>query len=288
MWGSFFLILTTILTLSSEQVYAQDEKAKQDTEMELIMNHPVYKELDAQRQAYRFRRIELSTGISAMQLKQNTADAILIGKLNVFPAATVEGTFWATSWLGIDVTWIKGMLVTLGSKKEPTVPNSVVISPWWIDGGIRLRYMPDKRDGSSSTSIKISYHQHKFPVITFPDYISKSTAKGLSFGLDKKVAFNQGYGLNFAFDFLWLNKLLDSSEIANTQSGIGYRLNADFYATITDNKGMKTTVSLGYGLMTYISYLSGHGLSTDNRSLMNANHFEQSYNNIHLTFTAKI
>ncbi len=267
---------------------AEKEAPLSDSEAEQIVNHPIYLELEDQRTAYRFRRFELSTGISAVQLKQNTGDAILIGKLNVFPAATVEGTAWLTSWLGVDLTWIKGLMVTLGSKKDPEVQNSVVISPWWIDAGIKFRYMPKKRDGSSSTSLKIGYHHHKFPVITFPDYISKSTAKGISVGVEKKVAFNSDYGLNFSFDFLWLDRLLDSSNVQNTQDGFGYKLSADFYATITDNKGMKTTVSIGYGLTSYISSLSGHGLSTDNRSLMNANHFEQSYNNLHLAFTARI
>ena len=268
-------------------LYCAEEKIS-DQEIQQIESHPIYKEISEQQTEYRFRRFELSTGISAMQLKQNTADALLIGKLNVFPAATVQGTAWLTNWLGLDLTWVKGLLVTMGSKKDPAVLNSVLISPWWLDGGIKLRYMPDKRDGSSSTSLKIGYHYHKFPVVTFPNYISKSTAKGLSFGIEKKVAFNEGFGLDFAFDFLWLSKLLDASIVQNTQSGVGYRLNADFYATIIDKKGMKTTVSIGYGLTSYISYLSGHGLSTDNRSLMNANHFEQSYNNIHLAFTARI
>ncbi len=282
-----FSLLVIFICSLPFRLHSEESKIT-DQEIQQIVNHPIYAELDQERQVYKFRRFEFSTGISAMQLKQNTDDAILIGKLNVFPAATVEGTAWLTSWLGLDITWIKGLLVTLGSKKDPAVQNSVIISPWWFDGGIKLRYLPDKRDGSSSTSLKIGYHYHKFPVITFPDYISKSTAKGLSFGLEKKVAFTPDYGLNFGFDFLWLNKLLDSSEIANTQNGIGYRLNADFYATIIDNKGMKTTISLGYGLTSYISYLSGHGLSTDNRSLENANHFEQSYNDIHLAFTARI
>lgn len=271
------------------QLFSSEKEAQlSDSEVEQITSHPIYLELEQQKTAYRFRRFELSTGISAMQLKQNTGDAILIGKLNIFPAATVQGTAWITSWLGVDLTWIKGLLVTLGSKKDPEVQNSVVISPWWLESGIKLRYMPDKRDGSSSTSLKIGYHYHKFPIVTFKDYISKSTARGLAIGVEKKVAFNSDYGLNFSFDFLWLDKLLDSSSVQNTQNGVGYKLCADIYATITDSKGMKTTVSIGYGLASYISYLSGHGLSTDNRSLMNANHFEQSYNNLHIAFTARI
>jgi len=179
-------------------------------------------------------------------------------------------------------------MIMLGSKSDPSTPNNTLLSPYWLDFGGRLRYQFGNRDGSSFMALRFAYHQHQFPVITFPQYISKSTAKGFIIGAERRLSFNQYFGLDMNFDFMILNKLLDSSTISNAQKGIGYRLCVDFFATIVDRTGLTTLVSFGYGQTSYISNLVGDGVSGDSRSLVNANHFEQTYSDLHITFTARI
>jgi cell division protein FtsI/penicillin-binding protein 2 len=200
----------------------------------------------------------------------------------------MKGTWWGTRWLGFDAEWNKSIMVMLGSKQDPNVPNSTLICPYWIDLGTRLRYQFGNRDGSSFMALRLGYHIHEFPVLTYPQYISKSTARGFYVGGQNRLSFNQYFGLDMGLDLLILSKLLDKSTISNSQSGIGFRFNADFVATIIDRTGLTTLVSFGYGQTTYISNLVGDGVSGDSRSLVNANHFEQSYSDLHITFTARI
>ena len=248
-----------------------------------IVKSPVYMELEQEKQEYKIKRFELTTGIKATQLKQNTADAVMVGRSNIFPTIQMKGTWWAFGWLGVDVSWDKSIMIMLGSKQDPNVPNSTLISPYWLDFCTRLRYQFSKRDGSSFMALRLGYHIHEFPVLTYPQYISKSTAKGFIIGAERKLAFNQNFGLDMNFDFLLLSKLLDKSTVANSQDGIGYRFNVDLIATIVDRTGLTTLVSLGYGQTSYIS-----NLAEASRSLVNAYHFEQTYSDIHITFTARI
>ncbi|MBN1113956.1 MAG: hypothetical protein JXA66_01310, partial [Oligoflexia bacterium] len=253
-----------------------------------IIAHPVYLELNENKKRYDLKHLELITGFTVTQLKQNTADAILIGRGNLFPTIFVEGNLWVQEWLGLNVAWNRGMLVTLGSQQNPDAPNKALIMPTWLDLIVKFRYTFDKWDGSSYIAFKAGYHSHKFPINTESEFISKNSASGLSLGAQRRFAFNPMYGLDFNFDFLWLTKLQDNSEIPNSQKGIGFRFVLDFYGTIIDNSGLKTLISLGYGQTSYISRLHGDDVSEDSRLYMGANHFEQIYHNIHLTFTARI
>ena len=137
-------------------------------------------------------------------------------------------------------------------------------------------------------ALKFGYHLHEFPVLTYPSYISKNSARGFYVGGQNRLSFNQHFGLDMGLDLLVLSRLLDKSTISNSQSGIGFRFNADFVATIVDRTGLTTMISFGYGQTTYISNLVGDGVSGDSRSLVNADHFEQSYSDLHITFTARI
>jgi len=265
-----------------------DTKEITPQEADEIIKTPVYMELEQEKKEYRIKHFEITTGIKATQLKQNTADAVLIGSSNLFPTIEMKGTWWATGWLGFDASWDKGIMVMLGSKQNPAVPNNTLITPYWLDLGARLRYQFGNRDGSSFMALRLAYHQHEFPVLTYPQYISKKTAKGFVIGVERRLSFNQYFGLDMNFDFMILNKLLDSSTISNAQKGIGYRFNVDFFATIVDRTGLTTLVSFGYGQTSYISNLVGDGVSGDSRSLVNANHFEQTYSDLHITFTARI
>lgn len=257
-------------------------------EAEEMIKHPVYMELEKGREEFRTKHFELTTGIKVTQLSQNTASAVIIGKANLFPTFQMKGTWWAARWLGFDAEWNKSIIVMLGSKKDPNVPNSTLISPYWLDLGARLRYLFDKRDGSSFMALRFGYHIHEFPVLTYPQYISKDSVRGFYVGGQRRLSFNQYFGLDMGLDFLILSKLLDKSTISNSQSGIGLRFNVDFVATIVDRTGLTTLVSFGYGQTVYISNLVGDGVSGDSRSLVNANHFEQSYSDLHITFTARI
>jgi len=253
-----------------------------------IIKTPAYVDFEKERSEFEIKHFELTTGIKGTQLRQNTADAVMIGKMNIFPTIQVKGTWWIFGWLGIDASWDKSIVVMLGSKKDPRIPNPTLLSPYWIDLGTRLRYQFGKRDDSSFMALRAGYHIHEFPVLTYPQYISKSTAKGIYLGAQRRLSFNQYFGMDMFLDFLILSKLLDKSSISNAQKGIGYRFNVDFFATVFDRTGLTTMVSLGYGQTSYISDLSGDGVSGDSRSLVNANHFEQTYSDIHITFTARI
>jgi hypothetical protein len=257
-------------------------------EAEEIIKTPIYMELEKGRDEFRTKHFEITTGIKVTQLSQNTASAVLIGSANMFPTVQMKGTWWATRWLGFDAEWNKSIVVMLGSKQDPNVPNSTLISPYWIDLGTRLRYQFGNRDGSSFMAFKFGYHIHEFPVLTYPQYISKDSARGFYVGGQRRLAFNQHFGLDMGLDLLILSQLLDKSIVPNSQSGIGLRFNVDFVATIVDRTGLTTLVSFGYGQTTYISNLVGNGVSGDSRSLVNADHFEQSYSDLHLTFTARI
>ncbi|MFH1223469.1 MAG: hypothetical protein V1647_03895 [Pseudomonadota bacterium] len=259
-----------------------------DEETKQIASHPIYKELEEEKDIYKIKHFELTTGIIATQMKQNVSDAVVVGSNNMFPTVRIQAALWPLSWLGMEATWDKSIIVSLGAKQDPATPNSVLMSPYWVDAGAKLRYLLSNVDNTSFYALRIGYHHHSFPIITYPQYISKSTATGIYLGGERKIAFNNRFGLDFNFDFLWLSKLLDSSAIPNAQKGIGYRFSVDFYATVTDSSNLNTLISLGYGQISYISNLTGNGVAGDSRSILNANHFEQTYNNIHLTFTARL
>jgi hypothetical protein len=289
------LTLTTFSAFGSDALWHtatiqryDDKKEMTAQEAEEIIKTPVYMELEKKKEEYSIKHFEISTGIKATQLKQNTADAVLIGRTNLFPTIQIKGTWWVTGWLGLDAEWDKSIMVMLGSKQDPAVPNNTLTCPYWLDLGARLRYQFGNRNGSSFMALKVGYHQHEFPFITYPQYISKSTAKGFVVGAQRRLSFNQYFGLDMNLDFMILNKLLDKSIISNSQKGIGYRFNVDFFATIVDRTGLTTLVSFGYGQTSYISNLVGDGVSGDSRSLVNANHFEQTYSDLHITFTARI
>jgi len=291
----YFLLVGVFNLYGSESLWHtagtnqyDDSKALTEEEAKQIVSHPIYSELEEKKDDYKIKHFELTTGLMATQLKQNTADAIMIGRNNLFPTIRMQGILWPVKWLGLEATWDKSVVVTFGSREDPAAPNSVLLSPYWIDAGVRLRYLLSKVDNTSFIALKFGYHHHSFPVVTYPDFISKNTATGVYLGAERKVAFNNKYGMDFNFDFLWLSKLLDTSTISNAQKGIGYRFNVDFYATITDSTGLTTLVSVGYGQINYISNLVGNGVVGDSRSLLNANHFEQDYSNLHLTFTARL
>jgi len=289
------LMLTASGVFGSETLWHTADLQRYDEKKELsareadeIVKTPIYMELENEKKEYTIKHFELTTGIKATQLKQNTADAVMIGSANIFPTIQMKGTWWATGWLGFDAAWDKSIMVMLGSKQDPAAPNSTLISPYWVDLGTRLRYQFGNRDGSSFMALRLGYHQHEFPVVTYPQYISKTTAKGFVIGGERLLSFNQYFGLDMNFDFMVLNKLLDKSTIPNAQKGIAYRFNVDFFATIVDRTGLTTLVSFGYGQTSYISNLVGDGVSGDSRSLVNANHFEQTYSDLHITFTARI
>jgi hypothetical protein len=272
---------------------APDERYKLDgppTEQEAaeIVSHPIYKELSDQRDYYRIRRLEIVTGIAAAQLKQNTVDAVMVGTSNVMPTLSIEGNFWLTRWFGLGLNWTNVIFVTMGSAKDPAVPNPVYARPSWLDLYGKFRYMFDDRDGSSSVALKIGRHSHDFPILTYPQYISKYHAEGLSLGAETKIAFSNMFGISSNFDYLWLPKLEDNSIVPNGQRGMGYRFVIDLYGTVMDGKGLKTMVSIGYGQTSYISELSGPGIDGDSRPALGVDHFEQTYSNIHVNFTARI
>ncbi|MEI6092965.1 MAG: hypothetical protein WCQ47_04695 [bacterium] len=253
-----------------------------------IVSDPIYLELDKRKDYYRIRRLELLTGIAVTQLKQNTGDAVLIGKGNLMPTIFVEGNLWVTRWFGVGANWTNVVLITFGSKEDTTTSNPVYTRPSWLDLYTKFRYMFDDKDGSSYVALKIGRHAHEFPISAYPDYITKKLALGLDLGVETKLAFNNMFGINTNLDFLWLAKLEDNSNVSNGQKGIGYKFGIDFYGTIMDKKGLKTMVSIGYGQISYISELHGPGINGDSRPALGVNHFEQTYNNIHLTFTARI
>ncbi|MCX6112482.1 MAG: hypothetical protein NTY22_04250 [Proteobacteria bacterium] len=253
-----------------------------------IVSNPIYTELSEYKDYYRIRRLEIITGIAMTQLKQNTSDSIMVGKSNLMPTFIVEGNFWITRWLGVGANWTNVVFITLGSERDPNVPNPVYIRPSWLDIYAKFRYMFDNKDGSSFVALKIGRHSHDFPVLTYPQYIFKSHAQGIDIGAEHRLAFSNMFGLNMNLDFLWLTKLEDVSTVSNSQKGIGYKFGIDFYGTVMDRKGLKTMISIGYGQTSYISNLYGSGVSGDSRPALGVNHFEQTYSNIHLTFTARI
>lgn len=269
------VITIFVVLFSAMHLYAQEDV------------HPLYLELQAKKKELKHKYFELGVGLKGTQFKQNTAEAVKIGSNNLFPTIQIKGTIWALDWLGFDAVWEKGLIFLFGSKKDPNIPNSVLISPYWLDLGARFRYLFDKRDGSSFMALRLAYHRHSFPVTVYPQYISKNTAQGIAIGAQRKLAFNQYFGLDLNFDFLILNKLLDNSTISNSQSGIGYRYCIDLISTVIDNTGLNTQISLGYGQTSYISNLVGKGVNGDSRSLVNANHFEQTYSDLHIAFTAR-
>lgn len=253
-----------------------------------IVSDPIYLELSERKDYYRIRRLEILTGIAVTQLKQNTGDSVEIGKSNLMPTFFVEGNFWLTRWFGVGANWTNVVLITFGSKKDAAVQNPVYTRPSWLDLYAKFRYMFDDKDGSSYVALKIGRHAHEFPILTYPQYISKREALGLDVGVEHRLAFSNMFGITMNFDYLWLPKLEDSSTVSNSQKGIGYKFGIDFYGTIMDNKGLKTMVSIGYGQTSYISELHGDGVNGDSRPALGVDHFEQTYNNIHLTFTARI
>jgi hypothetical protein len=272
---------------------APDERYKLDgpptaQEASEIIAHPIYKELSAQKDYYRIRRFEIVTGIAFAQLKQNTVDAVMIGKSNIMPALSVEGNIWLTRWFGLGVNWTNVIFISMGSAKDPAVPNPVYVRPSWLDLYGKFRYMFNDRDGSSSVALKIGRHSHDFPILTYPQYISKYHAEGLAVGVESKIAFSNMYGISSNFDYLWLPKLQDDSSVSNGQRGIGYRFVIDLYGTVMDAKGMKTMISVGYGQTSYISELNGPGVTGDSRPALGVDHFEQTYSNVHINFTARI
>jgi len=281
-------------TLSSSHWYTTpDDRYKPDTaptqaEAAEIVSHPIYTELSERKDYYRIRRLEIITGIAATQLKQNTVDAVMIGKTNLMPTIIVEGNFWVTRWFGVGANWTNVVLITMGSEKDPNVPNPVYVRPSWLDMYAKFRYMFDDKDGSSYIALKVGRHSHDFPILTYPQYISKYHAEGLSVGAEHKLAFSNMFGINMNLDFLWLPKLQDTSSVSNSQRGIGYKFGIDFYGTVMDTRGLKTMISIGYGQTSYISELHGNGVVGDSRPGLGVDHFEQTYNNIHLTFTARI
>ena len=253
-----------------------------------VVSNPIYTELSEYKDYYRIRRLEVITGFAMTQLKQNATDAILVGKSNLMPTIIVEGNLWLTRWFGIGANWTNVVLITVGSERDPNVPNPVYTKPSWLDVYAKFRYMFDDRDGSSYVALKIGRHAHDFPVVSYPQYIFKNHAQGLDIGVEHRLAFSNMFGLNMNLDFLWLPTLTDSSLVPNGQKGLGYRCGIDFYGTVMDTNGLKTMISIGYGQTSYISALHGEGISSDSRPLLGVNHFEQTYNNIHLTFTARI
>jgi hypothetical protein len=259
-----------------------------DKEAYEVISHPIYLELSEDKKRFDMKILELTTGLHIMQISQNTGAAVVIGRGNVIPAVNVEGIFWLQSWLGLNIGWMKGIVMTFGSQNNEDSPNSVLLMPTWLQARIKLRYNFDKRDGSSFIAFNAGYYSHDFPINTSSDFINKKTASGAIFGAQRRFAMSPMLGFDFNFDMMLLNKLLDVSDIINTQNGIGYRFTVDFYATIIDRTGLKTVLSIGYGQTSYISYLSGAGTSEDNRDFMEANHFEQTYRDVHIAFTARI
>jgi len=267
--------------------YAQDTPPSEQEAAEIVAN-PIYTELSEYKDYYRIRRLEIITGFAMTQLKQNTTDSILVGRSNLMPTLIVEGNLWLTRWFGIGANWTNIVLITVGSERDPNVPNSVYTKPSWLDLYARFRYMFDDKDGSSYVALKLGRHSHDFPVLSYPQYIFKNHAQGIDIGAEHRLAFSNMFGINMNLDFLWLSQLYDSSIVSSRQSGIGYKFGIDFYGTIMDRNGLKTMISIGYGQTSYISELHGDGVSGDSRSALGVNHIDQTYNNIHLTFTARI
>jgi hypothetical protein len=279
-------------TSSSKWYTTADTRYAKDTipskeEAEEIIAHPIYTELSQQKDYYRIRRLEIITGFAMTQLKQNAVDAVLVGSTNLIPTFFVEGNLWIFRWFGIGTNWTKALLYTMGSQKDPVAPNPVLVTPSWLDLYGRFRYMFHNNDGSSSVGLKIGWHKHDFPVVTYPQYISKRLAQGLDVGVEYKLAFNNMFGINTGLDYLWLPKLQDVSIVPSAQSGYGYKCLIDFYGTVMDKKGLKTMVSIGYGLVSYIADLNGAKVNGDSRSALGVEHFEQTYSNVHLAFTAR-
>jgi hypothetical protein len=273
-----FTILTFLININN---LASSQTAITNSE---ILNHPIYLELEEKKEFYEPSFVDFTVGVSLTQLSQNKGQVFNVNKYNLFNTVKVGASAWPIKWVGIEVDYAQGFMVLLGAKEDTSLNNNVLITPYWLNATTNFRYKFNESENSSDIVLKTGYHRHRFPINTNPNYINKVIAEGITLGLHNKFAIGYRSGFNFGFDLLILPKYQDKSNIENAQDGRAYKFNIEFYTTILDIKKIKTLITFGYSQTTYASEI----YDTTIKDRLEANHFEQSYRSLYITFTAKL
>jgi hypothetical protein len=266
-------------------IFCFNLKANTLTEAEVskILKHPVYKDLNKKREFFTPSWLDFTIGFSATELKQNRNQAINISFNNIFTTLNLKTVVWPIKWVGLGFEWDKALIFLKNANNSGSVDNDTLIMPYWMDGYLKLRYKFLESENSSEVALKTGYHKHSFPINTNPDYVTKIKSEGYFFGASTKLAISYKSGFNLMFDFLVLPNFKDTSNIVMKQNGIAYRLDVSFYTTLIDRKNIKTILSLGYKQLSYTS-----NLEPEVSSSLEAEHFEQTYRGLYVSFTAKI
>lgn len=295
----FFYLMFLIIFSKNDSTFLDNPNFKTekltDEEAYAIITHPIYSDIYSQKKKNERKFLEIKTGVSLKQFKQNTGNVVTIGAQNIFPTIFFNGTVWLLDWIGITSSWERGHLFTSG---ERAPGQSALIMPTWFNIGGKIRYNFDKRDGSSYLALKMMYHEHRFPVTTQNLMPTLKFTNGFSLGAQRSFALNPRFGFDFNFDFILLDKIEYGNGDLYKQgdfkdlSGLAYSFVVDFYGSVIDRYGLKTMITVGYSLSLYSIPLAIDQLgviynSTPGGESVKKN-FQQIYQGLHLTFTARI
>lgn len=288
-----FILIFSENTSSLQNLKTSEADKLNDEEAYAIITHPIYSDIYSQKKKNERKFLEVKTGVSLKQFKQNTGNVVTIGAHNIFPTIFFNGTIWIMDWIGITSSWERGHLFTSGNTN---VNQSALIMPTWFNVGGKIRYNFDKRDGSSYLALKFMYHEHKFPVNTGGLMPSLKFASGYSLGAQRSFALNPRFGFDFNFDFILLKSIEYGNayheDSFNDLTGLAYTFIVDFYGSVIDKSGLKTMITVGYSLSLYSVPLTASQLEviyikSEEGEPVKKN-FQQIYQGLHLTFTARI
>lgn len=227
--------------------------------------------------------IELSTGFAITQFRLNTPTAISIGENNRYPSIYFDGSMWFFGYLGLSASYIRGVIVARGVNSNPTINNSVIMGPSFLNLMIKGRFLFKYLSWSSYVAMRLGHYQHSFDIEIPSKYIHKKSSTGWNIGLEYKMSLGSMYSFLIYSDFIKLDSFKDDSLIASAQNGIGYRIGANFSFTVSENKMNKTLITIGYIFTTHIAELKSD--TFDSRTVLGVNYFEETYDNLYLSFS---
>ena len=227
--------------------------------------------------------IELSTGFAMTQFQSNTPTAITIGSNNRYPSIYFDGTIWLFGYLGFSANYMRGIVVARGVNSHPTITNSVIMGPSFLNFLIKGRLLFKYLSWSSYVSLRVGQYSHSFDIEIPSKYLHKTASRGWNIGVEYKMSLGSQYSFLVYSDFIKLESFTDNSLVASAQDGIGYKLGANFSFTVAENRTNKTLITIGYVFTTHIAKL--HNDSFDSRAELGVNYFEETYDNVYLSFS---